>query len=58
MKIYFAGSAATKEREEIWLNRGIKNRLISYYIHITNELLNKDTEVIFKRINRANNKHK
>ena len=50
MKMYFAGSASEKDREKRWLDRGIKNRLISYHIHVTNNQLNKDTKIIFDRI--------
>lgn len=50
MQIYFAGVAGVIEREKRWFKAGLKNRLISYYSHITNNQLNGDTQVIFNLI--------
>jgi hypothetical protein len=60
MKIYFAGVAGVIEREKRWFKVGLKNRLISYYSHITNNQLNRDTQVIFNLIkeNKLNDKKK
>ena len=50
MKIYFAGVAGIVKREKMWFKVGLLNRLISYFTHITNNQLNKDTQVIFNQI--------
>jgi len=53
MRIYFAGVAGTIEREKRWLEAGLTNRLISYYSHVTNNQLNKDTKIIFNQIKKG-----